>query len=166
MSAVWERLIQADKALIQGLLPNNTLFPDLEAGQVWDQIEENMDVVQMPAILITVEGLKPEFEAISEDQDAVTRRVLIAIVDRSDLKFTPPRPQYLQWNESLLRIFRLGPQQGNRVDLQVQEAVPEATASWLEPNPVIDPTSKVYQLMKTGFVIRYRCLERRGIPGQ
>lgn len=165
MSAVWERLVQADKALVKAQLPNSTLFPGLTAAQVWDQIQQNVDPVQMPAVLITVEGLKSAYEAISEDQDAVTRPVLICVVDRNDPKYVGPRAKYLQWNESLIRIFRLGVQQGSILH-QVQESVPEATACWLDPNPVIEPTGKLYQFFKTGFALRYRCLEPRGITGQ
>lgn len=161
--AVHERLILAGKGLIQSLLPAPTLFPDLTATQVWDQIVENPAVTGMPAILITIEGVKCSYEAIDYVSDAVMRPVVYAVIDTSDELYTPARPKHLKWAESLARVFRLGPTQGQN---PILNTVPEVTAAWLEMNPVIDKNVSYYQYFKTGFVIRYRCIEARGIANQ
>jgi|ERR1700722_18761199 len=161
--SVHERLILADKALIQSLLPNQTLFPDLTAQWVLDQIIENQDVVQAPGVLVSCEGCKVTYEAIDEFNDAVMRQVLIAVVARNDPKYVAFRPKFMLWEQSLMKVFRLGPTQGLN---PVLATVPEVSACWMDPQPVIDKTSKVYQNFRGGFLLKYRCIEPRGVAGQ
>ena len=162
-AAVEERLIQASKTLIQKLLPDPVHFPGLVSAQVYDQIEENPDPTLFPAILLSIEGVRETYECIDEVNDAVMRPLVVAIVARNDPKWVQFRPQALLWRQNLIRVFRLGTGQGN---IPILPTVPEVVGCWLEPNPVIDPTSKLYQYFRTGFLLKFRCVEPRGVPAQ
>jgi hypothetical protein len=159
--AIWEQLVQEIKSLIQSFLPNTDLFAELTPDQVWDQIAENVKVVQYPAILLTIEGLKEQFTHLDEDNDAVTRPILVAIVDTNDPDYVEPRAKYLLWRQSLLRAFQLGPQQG-KVPISGPITVTVDKCD-IDLNPVVDRSAKYFQFFRSGFLLKYRCIEPRGI---
>lgn len=161
--AVHERLVKACQALVKALLPNATLFPGLTPGQVLDQLQENPAVAQFPAVLFSVEGQRETYEAVDYFDDAVTRPVLAAVVDRNDPTYTPPRGKYLQWRQGLLRAFRVDPAQ---FQLAIQSLVPEATGLKIDPDPLVDRESKVYQYFRSGVLLKFRCIEPRGVAAQ
>jgi hypothetical protein len=161
--AVEERLIQASKLLVQTLLPDPIRFPNLTVAQVWDQIDENVAPVGMPAIVFTLEGCKERYEVIDENTDHVWRQLICAVVDRNDPYFTANRPNELLWRQNLIRVFRLNTGQGN---LAILPNVPEVVGVWMEPQVVLDRTSKLYQYFRSGFLLKFLCREVRGVTAQ
>lgn len=161
-TAVNERLILACKSLIVSLLPDTDLFPDLATTSVVDQIVENVKPIGFPAILVTIEGVLERYEARdTETYDAVTRPVVIAIVDSNDQDYVEPRGKYLLWRQSLIRAFR------KTLSLSaIRDTVPEAVKCDVDPKVVVDLALPNYQFYKSGFTLNYRCIEPRGLPSQ
>jgi len=160
--AVSEKLILASQALtIASVQQNPTLFPYLSAAQVWDQIKENPEPVDFPAVLFSTEGVSETYEAIDEYNDAVTRPLVCAILDRDDLRDPSRRPVYSGWRESLIRVFRWPPNTN-----MILAQCPTVTACKVRPGVIVDRSASFLQLMRTGFTLEFRSIEPRGVLAQ
>ena len=163
-SAVQERLTLACTNLIAGLLPSS-LLPGLRPDRVYAQMLPNDNPVWFPGVLVTMEGQAEELDTyLSEGVDAVWRPMVIATLDRSDEDYLKNRGQHLLWRESLMRIFRKPVKSSG-----IRVTVPETLMSKLVPEFIVDQAmaqSGAYQLFRTAFVVRFWCLEPRGLAAQ
>ncbi len=155
--AIHEQLIEQNLTLLTDQLPNDDDFPGLTAAQVWQDMPANVPSVTWPGIVFTVVGVSEEYEAIDETSDAVERPVVCAIVNRTEPRYPESRPNFLLWRQSLVRLFRLQ---------TIRSLVPEVSGVWVDTDTIIDEASIPRQYFVSGFVLRHRCVEPRGIPAQ
>lgn len=122
-------------------------------GKIYEQIVPDESNVKYPCTIVTTDGLQETEQQVMNNRDDVGHPVKVMFCDRHD-KLDPEKlPTYERWRELGQRCFRSGGLAG----------VPEILICSIENYVIVDPNVRIFQRMVSGFTVRARCREPRGI---
>ena len=134
-------------SLIQGmgLLGDSGVTGDI--GQnVYKQWESEGLNIQLPAVIVTMQGMTEEEGDSSFEEDYVTYPLLVIIVDHARPAFQAANDVYQRWRHDIMRTLR------GLVAYPLFPNVPELHDVRMRPLPVADDRIPFRQYARTGFI--------------
>lgn len=149
--AVAYRCLTGAQAGIQTLSTAGTI--GVKASHVYVKMVLDDKNMHLPAIALTPTDTEQILTTGTNAKDDISHPVVCQIVDRNSKDYVAKLPTYLRWRERIIRFFIH----------QRLSGVPECYTCDIVPEVIFDQQLRDFQYMVSGFVLRFRCREVRGV---
>lgn len=149
MSNLWDRCRDAIVQRIASLPLAGTI-----ASRIYKQKLPDVATIELPAILVTLEGCSEQVDLLDTGTDETTYPVAVHILDRQDRRDQAGQARWTGWRETLSTAWRA----------RGLDGVPEVWRMDVRTMSVLDAqrsAGPAYQFATGSFLVRCRCLTGR-----
>jgi hypothetical protein len=124
---------------------------DIPASRMYRQVVPDEASIDLPALLVTIEGESISVEPFDSEKDEVVYPVRLWACDRADVRGEPPGDKWTGWQDTIVDAFRGGRLLG----------VPQVYDVEVRPGLAVDERLPAYQWMQSLVAVRCKALKAR-----